>query len=227
MSDTSDTGDDNILAAEYALGLLEGEDARAAHARTLTEPVFAANVLFWQERLAILADEIAPVAPSRAAKKRLMARVFGTGRRRGWFGSAGLWRGATLASLLLVAVLGYQVATYDRIPTLYTTELVSDDGTLRVLAVYDSVTGHIRITRTDGAAGEGRDLELWAIADGQAPVPVGILPDDTVRAGYEVPEAVRGSLSGLTLAISDEPDGGSPTGQPTGAVLAVGTVEEI
>lgn len=227
MSDPSGTGDDNILAAEYVLGLLEGADARAAHARTLTQPVFAAEVLFWQERLAILADEIAPVTPSRAARKRLMARVFGTGPRRGWLGSVGLWRGAVLALLALVAVLGYQVATYDRIPTLYAAELVSDDGTLRVLAVYDSVTGHIRITRTDGAAGEGRDLELWAIADGQAPVPVGILPDDSTRAGYEVPEAVRGSLSGLTLAISDEPDGGSPTGQPTGAVLAVGSVEEI
>ena len=34
-------------------------------------------------------------------------------------------------------------------------------------------------------------------------------------------------IAGLTLAISDEPPGGSPTGQPTGAVLAVGTVTEL
>ena len=32
------------------------------------------------------------------------------------------------------------------------------------------------------------------------------------------------SLAGGVLAISDEPDGGSPTGLPTGAVLATGQV---
>ena len=35
------------------------------------------------------------------------------------------------------------------------------------------------------------------------------------------------SIAQLTLAISDEPPGGSPTGQPTGAVLALGAVTEL
>ena len=227
MIDAAETDDDRVLAAEYALGLLEADAARDARFRALSDTAFAAEVTFWQERLAVLAEEVAPVTPSNAAKRQLMTRLFGAETRQGWFASLGLWRAVTMASLLAVAVLGYQVATYDRIPTLYAAELVSETGDLRVLAVYDSVTGHIRITRTDGQAAPGRDLELWAIAEGGAPVPVGLLPDDRIRAGYEVPESVRDALADLTLAISDEPDGGSPTGQPTGAVLAAGSVEEI
>lgn len=226
MTDTPLSPDDGMLAAEYALGLLEDDEARAAAARVLTDAGFAAEVRFWQERLAGLADEIAPAAVSPALKRRLMRRLFGAEERR-WWQAAWLWQGATALSLAAAAFLAVEVARFDRVPTLYTAELVSEDGALRVLAVYDSVTGHIRVTRTDGAAAQGRDLELWAIGGDGVPVPVGVLPDDEVRAGYEVPEAVRAALATLTLAISDEPDGGSPTGQPTGAILAVGQVSEI
>lgn len=227
MTDSPDPEDIDVLAAEYVLGLLDEATAREAHSLALTDPTFAAEVTFWQERLATLAEETAPVVPGVAAKRALMARLFGKDPKTSWLASLGLWRGLTTAALLAVAVLGYQVATYDRIPTLYATELVSDTGDLRVLAVYDSVTGHIRITRTDGGAGPGRDLELWAIAEGQAPIAVGLLPDDRIRAGYALPEGLDTIAAGLTLAISDEPDGGSPTGQPTGAVLALGAIEEI
>ncbi len=219
--------DDAILAAELALGLLDGDEARSAEARALTEPAFAQEVTFWQARLADLASDVAPVQPSAAARRQLLARVFGQEQKQGWLARAGFWQATAAASLALAAVLGYEVATQVRVPTLYATVLTSEDGALRVLAVYDSVTGHIRVTRTDGSAAPGRDLELWAIADGEAPVPVGLLPDDAARAGYEVPEAVRTALEGLTLAISDEPDGGSPTGQPTGEILSAAGVEEI
>ena len=85
----------------------------------------------------------------------------------------------------------------------------------------------MRITRTDGAAVSGRVLELWGIpADGTGPVSLGVLPD-TETAEVMVPEALFGKAVGLTLALSDEPPGGSPTGAPTGAVLAVGQLSEI
>jgi anti-sigma-K factor RskA len=42
-----------------------------------------------------------------------------------------------------------------------------------------------------------------------------------------LPEALRGTVAGLVLAVSDEPPGGSPTGAPTGAVLAVGQVSAL
>ena len=49
---------DQTLAAEYALGLLEGEDLLAARARVASDALFAAEVDQWQDRLAPLADHI-------------------------------------------------------------------------------------------------------------------------------------------------------------------------
>lgn len=69
--------------------------------------------------------------------------------------------------------------------------------------------------------------ELWAIAGDAAPVSLGVVPENG-RITLTLPDALRGSpQSGLVLALSDEPPGGSPTGAPTGDVLAVGEVLDI
>ena len=39
--------------------------------------------------------------------------------------------------------------------------------------------------------------------------------------------ALRAALEGAVLAISDEPTGGSPTGAPTGDVLALGEITPL
>ncbi|MGQ3058039.1 MAG: anti-sigma factor [Nevskia sp.] len=61
-------------------------------------------------------------------------------------------------------------------------------------------------------------LELWLITEA-GPVSLGLLP--TAGEGrLKLPAGVSGAQ--LTLAISMEPVGGSPTGQPTGPVLTSG-----
>jgi anti-sigma-K factor RskA len=95
---------------------------------------------------------------------------------------------------------------------------------LRVLAVYDGASDRLRITRTAGRPADGRAHELWAIAGDNAPVSLGVMPADGSGA-VTLPQGL--APQGLVLAISDEPPGGSPTGQPTGAVLAVGEVVSL
>lgn len=67
-----------------------------------------------------------------------------------------------------------------------------------------------------------RDLELWAIAENQAPRSLGVIHVEQGKAVI----ALTADLvkSNVTLAISLEPKHGSPTGQPTGAVLYTGKV---
>lgn len=61
---------DEILAAELALGLLEGEEAAAAVARLSADPAFAEDLRAWQERLAGTALGLTPVmAPARARQR--------------------------------------------------------------------------------------------------------------------------------------------------------------
>ena len=49
MTEIDTKDDDVILAAEYALHLLEGDDRVLAYARTLTDPEFAREVVYWSE----------------------------------------------------------------------------------------------------------------------------------------------------------------------------------
>lgn len=66
-----------------------------------------------------------------------------------------------------------------------------------------------------------RDLELWMLDAAGKPHSLGVLPEEEASAEMPLPEmpseALR--LMTLTLAVSEEPKGGSPTGLPTGKVL--------
>ncbi|MEM1233705.1 MAG: anti-sigma factor, partial [Pseudomonadota bacterium] len=77
--------------------------------------------------------------------------------------------------------------------------------------------------RLEGAPEDGRDHELWLILPGEAPVSLGLL-DAQGRVIADLSIVPAEVLAGATLAVSDEPDGGSTTGAPTGAVLAVGNL---
>ncbi|MBU3030565.1 hypothetical protein [Paracoccus marinaquae] len=69
-SDALPPPDDDILAAELALGLLEGAEAEEAARRLAGDPGFAQSVRDWQEVLAVLADGLTPVmAPARARQR--------------------------------------------------------------------------------------------------------------------------------------------------------------
>lgn len=67
--------DDGILAAEYALGLLEGEALLTARGRVAQDKDFAAQVAQWEDRLAPLLDEVAPMVPSADLWAQIEARV--------------------------------------------------------------------------------------------------------------------------------------------------------
>jgi anti-sigma-K factor RskA len=67
-----------------------------------------------------------------------------------------------------------------------------------------------------------RSFELWGIAPGATqPQPLGLIGADGRLDIGALPAALR---DGGTLAISLEPVGGSPTGQPTGPVVFSGTL---
>jgi anti-sigma-K factor RskA len=105
-----------------------------------------------------------------------------------------------------------------------TAEIAAEDRTLVYAARFDPARAVLEVARTDGAPAPGRVHELWLIAEGApTPVSLGVLPEDG-RTALVLSEAVAAAMAGGTLAVSDEPPGGSPTGQPTGAVLAVGTL---
>ena len=77
------------------------------------------------------------------------------------------------------------------------------------------------MTRVSGVpAVEGQVHELWIIAPNAAPVSLGLLEDRPLVVTYPSPP------EGFVFAVSVEPSGGSPTGQPTGPVILTAEVRQ-
>lgn len=216
--------DDAVLAAEYALSLLEGEELAAAEARMATDRDFAAEVAQWQAHFAELETETDPVAPPARVKRRLVAQVNGQpGRRwlRSTFGGlAGLAAAAGLAFVVFQTDLLTPQPEFEAQAT-----LAANDRDFEVVASYDAETLTLWLERLAGDPGaNARAIELWAIPQGGAPVSLGVVPEEKA---WQV--VLRADLAGraLTLALSDEPRGGSPTGAPTGAVVAAVPLQNI
>lgn len=229
MSDElPDRDADKALAGEYALGLLPADEAAAFESRLVNEPELRAFYAEWCEDLAGLTDRIEPVAPPPWLHARIESELFGsTGHKTSFMRwVAGFLGGLAAAALVLGLIFGADlVPSGPQAPTdpVYVAEVSAEDGSLVVAASYDADAGELFVDRREGDAREGRALELWLIAGENAPVSLGVLPGEA-QAALAVPEGLRPQLDGGVLAISDEPPGGSPTGAPTGDVLAVGEI---
>lgn len=218
-----DDPDDIALAGEYVLRLLSPEQQAAFEQRMRAEPELRRLVAAWEADFAVLAEDVAPVTPPSRVKRRLTAALFAPPRRS-------FWRllGGAVAGLTVAAVIALSLSFFDYAPTgepIYRAEISAPDSSLIVTAQMDDA-GRLSISRVAGAPTEGRSHELWLIAEGaEAPVSLGLIDDPMTE--FSVPSEMRALIAGSTLAISDEPRGGSPTGLPTGDVLAIGQISEV
>lgn len=233
---TGKGGDDDFAAAEHVLGLADAE-TRAAFARRLeTDRELAEEVAGWETRLSPLDGGYEPVTPPPALKAAIEERLFGaapeetTGLARLW-NSLAIWRGlaaATSAAALVAVYLAVFPATE---PTPTTVQLVAsleaEGAATQLLALFDPGTGQLRITPLSVQPVEDRDFEVWFIEADSAPISVGVISQHDHNT-VDISEALQRAIhEGTTIAISLEPLGGSPTGQPTGPVVAAGQANLI
>lgn len=224
-----DEGD--LLAAELALGLLEGDEATAAVARLAQDADFAQRVRAWQERLAGMADELVPVMPPVRARQHIREALghiapplsqVPDARIRWWQRPLGLL-GALVAVVALALVATLPLLRGPGTPS-WQAEIVSQDAAMRVLARLDG--RRMEIGLQTGQPGAGRDLEIWWVKpDGSAPVSLGVLPRQGLRE-LDLPAGLD-MAQGVQIALSDEPLGGSPTGQATGPIVAIAPLTSL
>lgn len=225
--------DDDVLAAEFVLGVLPPADHALLERRAETDGDFAARVARWQDRLLPLADGFASASVPAAVKQELDARLFGQPSRRpgGWWDSLALWRtvaATAMAALLLTVALPWLKPA----PTVDAAQLIAalSDPTSGVhyMAVYDPQGGAVGLSHVSGTPAAGHDFELWVIHAGQQPVSLGVIPAGAASAHLDIERTLRTLVEqGDRLAISLEPQGGSPTGSPTGAVVAAGDLRGL
>ena len=229
--DTSGIGEDDVLAAEYVLGLLAAEEHSRAAARLAAEPALRSKLLFWQRRLAGLDSEFAETAPPAAAWASIERRLFAE-RRVPWWDSLTLWRSfAGAAAAIAVIAVGANVMTPRPDPNSFAAQLVAalsaQGSDVQVVALYNAQSGQVRITPIAGEVVPGKDYELWAI-EGDAPAKsLGVIPINARKDVAIKADILAGFGSGTTLAITLEQQGGSPTGKAQGPIVAAGKATPI
>lgn len=234
------TGDD-ALAAEYVMGVLDGAERARAARRMEDDPDFARLVDAWEARFSPLSEAIEPVEPPASLKRAIDARLFGSGAPAiaparaaapaGFWASLALWRGVAIASLMALAFMIAQPwliqPPADAPGGRLVASLAPQESDVHYFVVYDARAGDIGLSHVTGERAADRDFELWVIEGDGPPASLGVIPGgSTVHVA--VGEALRQRIeAGAVFAISLEPSGGSPTGQPTGPVVAAGDLRDI
>ena len=234
MSDAPE--DYDLLAGEYVLGVLDAAESSAVETLAEREETVVVFIEAWQRRLAPLTLAAAPLAPPEALWPRIAASIGGFAEpaprpgaqvisfpRRVWR-STGLWRTATAAALALAAVFaGIAFLEHPQPTAQFAAALAPASAPAPVFLAETQPDGTILVRPLSRVAVEnGKDLELWALPQGATrPVSLGVLP----VTGRHVPGTL--AQPATQLLVSLEPQGGSPTGQPTGPVLYAGTLTQV
>ncbi len=221
----------DALAAEYVLGTLRGRARERFERLARTDRALTDAVRTWEERLLPLAEQLPPIAPPARVWAAILARIRGApAARASIWSSLGLWRALAFASLATVVALA--VVLLKPLPEVPEGALVvvlaGTDAKPALVASADRLGRTLSVkpvARVDLAA--DRALELWMLPDGGNPRSLGLISaTGVVRVALSGPadQALRNIPA---LAVSLEPRGGSPTGQPTGPVLYSGPVQRI
>ena len=252
MSETDALTPDDLLTAEFALGVLDGDQHRDALQRLAEDHEFAASVDAWSVLLASMIIDTPAVPAPAAAREKILTRIFGASPPLRKTQSAGekitratkearqaaaliFWKGATaaFAALALVALGLSAILITDARPERNRFSLVATlvpPEAPSILSVrINPETGALEIV--DAALQQALETadqatELWLIPEGGPPQSLGLI-NSVGSSSLAVANLLRGELRpGSILAISVEPLGGSPTGAPTGPVIAIGALRE-
>lgn len=215
---------DDASVGEYALGVMPHAERLRFAADLKNDAVLQKRLAIWEENFEPMARGIADVAPPSIVLRKIEERLFPAQKPLSLFQRLGFWQMATALGFGSLALM----VTLPRLNPVEPMPMVAiiQGETLLLAASYDAADGNLSVSRKRGIEATGEDFELWVIAAGAEPVSIGVIKDGATTL-INVPEALRAVIAGSTLAITNEPDGGSPDGKPTGKVLGSGTVVEI
>ena len=213
-----------LLAGEYVLGVMPSR-AKARFERLMAEDAALARLVGeWAEHFGTI-DATAPaVEPPPRVKRALMKRIApvpAPPHRVSWLDSVRLWRGLAAAAAV-AAVLALFIALRP-VPAPVVVAILNDqDGQPSWIATLDPRASAFAVAALSPQdIAQAKSFELWAIAGGP-PRPLGLLAPEPGKPLHLTAQDLP--PEGGVLAVSLEPQGGSPTGLPTGPVLYQGKI---
>jgi anti-sigma-K factor RskA len=223
------------LASEYVLGTLRGGARRRFESWIHDDAALQRTVAEWQERLHPLAEFAPPAAPSaqvwQTIEKRLdlrgttdnrAAKSFWSGLRK----DLAFWRGLGMASTACAAILATMLIVRLPEPAVlpaFFVATLSDDRAQPVMLITGDAKRRQLIVKFVSQQGiqAGKSLELWAVPKEGTPRSLGLVAGNGSII-LPLPDDVTPDLTPI-LAISLEPEGGSPTpNAPSGPIIYKG-----
>lgn len=226
------------LAAEYALGTLQGR-ARERFIRLMDErPYIRRAVEDWQLRMDPLGELTEPTAPPERVWHNIHREITeAPAPRVSWFRSTGAWGWAAFAAVLVLSLTlllptrQAPVTGPETVMPSYVAVLENEHQQPMIVAAASKAPMRMKVMMKDEPGmGPNEDWELWCVPkDGKKPVSMGVLArgKETVvtltQHDWDMME--EGGVE--ALAISLEPRGGSPTGLPTGRIMYKGALMHL
>lgn len=238
----------DYLAAEYALGLLEGEDLLRARGMVASDPDFADAVARWEKQLAPLLDEV-PAATPRAdlwpeIEKRLANEAGGAGGAGNvvdlqaqvtrWKWTAGLASAAAAVALAFLvlpqgaAPLPGQIDSGIPLtePDLVATVPIGDTA-YTIDLLYQPSARRLYMTSAGLVPDGVHDHELWLVPQEGEAQSLGVVEPGTTQL-VELPlQLAQQVADGSNLVLTREPLGGAVPGTDAGPVVASGAFTTI
>ncbi|MEW8692994.1 MAG: anti-sigma factor [Candidatus Thiodiazotropha endolucinida] len=230
MMPENEINDINILAGEYVLGTLQGQERIEFEQRLQTDMQLQGEVDAWQRRLEPMLDSIEPVTPPKAVWDQIASRIDPDDTRveatTGFWNSLNFWRSLGMVTATLVLVMGMTLMTtrqqdmaMDSIMVVLNDQLkpgwlvgaVDNDPFLKVKAVEPTPLP------------QGKVCQLWLEDELGNLHPLGILPHDGSMR-MNLPAALRDRQR---FKVSVESTDQLPKDRPSEEIVFEGSLTEI
>ncbi|MDG4720322.1 MULTISPECIES: anti-sigma factor [Thalassospira] len=227
----------DMLAAEYVLGTLDPAQRQSVAARRLAEPDLDALIADWEKRLSPLNSEYVAVPPSPNLFAHIRRKIEETGKRAGdgidnivqitmLKRKLAMWRAAAIGAGAIAASLVITVFASNSVyPPQQDRQFVAvfhrDDTQPAFVMSVDMDSQEVTIRPIDASTPVGKTYQLWIVTDQTGPQPksLGLLENIASPTVKQLGQFDPAMLRNATFGISLEPEGGSPTGLPTGPAI--------
>lgn len=222
--------DQDALAAELALGLLDGEELLHAERLRRTDPSFDAAVRDWEETAAEWASQLPPETPPAALWDRIAENIPQPAAANPLAaapvtGSPGIWKPLALAASLAMVVfaslwaLGPSPPT-DQVPvptppaSYGVAQITGEDSQVILTAVYHPDDARMLVQLTD-IEDESRVPQLWLVDQAGAAHSLGFGRTDAAQAIALSPAQRAMVEQGGAIAVSLEQPAAQPHQAPS------------
>ncbi|MCD6005439.1 MULTISPECIES: anti-sigma factor [Halomonadaceae] len=216
--DLTNPDERHLAAGEYVLGVLDKEQKTHFEALLAVSHDLQNDVDSWREHLQLFNEQLDPRTPPKEVWQRI---IQATGAfPPPWWQRLGVWQTIAAGFGAVAIVFGtlWQQAELSTLPQGEAVFVVQDESRTPGWIISATTGGELIVQAVQPTqVSSNQTGELWLIAEG-TPISLGLLPEQGNLRLHPSAE-LRAQLFNADLAVSIEPRGGAPDGQPTGPII--------